>query len=111
MERILTEKVLIGVPAAGGIAIGPAHLYRRQGISAIRRKLEDGEVAAEVARYREAVTKTRAQISDMEQKMKEKLGAEHAAIFQAHQVVLDDPLFMEEIPESIQEKKLNPEFL
>jgi len=107
----LSEKVLNGVPASGGIAIGPVHLYRPEGFSTTKRTLLPEETSGEVSRYQDAVSKTRAQISELEAKVKVKLGEEHAAIFQAHQVVLDDPLFMEEIPASIQARHLNPEFL
>jgi phosphotransferase system enzyme I (PtsI) len=107
----MAEKIYNGIPASGGIAIGPAFLYHPQGLSSLRRNLRAEEIKAEVDRYREAMAKTRTQISELEGKMKAKLGEEHAAIFQAHQVVLDDPLFMEEIPQSIQTRRLNAEFL
>ncbi|HTC19779.1 MAG TPA: phosphoenolpyruvate--protein phosphotransferase [bacterium] len=107
----MAEKIYNGIPASGGIAIGPAFLYHPQGLSAPRRNLRAEEIKAELERYQESLKKTRVQISELEGKMKAKLGEEHAAIFQAHQVVLDDPLFMEEIPQSIQTRRLNAEFL
>ncbi len=107
----MTEKVFNGIAAAGGIAIGPAYLYHPQGFSVSRRNLRSEELSGELERYQSSLKKTRAQIAEMEEKMQEKLGKEHAAIFQAHQVVLDDPLFMEEIPNSIQTRRLNAEFL
>ena len=107
----MSEKIFNGVPASGGIAIGPAYVYHPEGFSVSRRNLKTEEVKDELDRYQAALKKTRAQISEMEEKMKEKLGREHAAIFQAHQVVLDDPLFMEEIPGAIQSRRLNAEFL
>ena len=105
------EKIYNGIPASGGIAIGPAILYHPRGTAAPRRSLRAEEIKAEVERYKEAMGKTRVQIAELEGKMKDKLGEEHAAIFQAHQVVLDDPLFMEEIPQAIQTRRLNSEFL
>jgi len=107
----LGEKIYNGIPASGGIAIGPALLYHPQGLAAPRRILRAEETKGEVERYQQAMAKTRAQIADLETKMKDKLGEEHAAIFQAHQVVLDDPLFMEEIPQAVQTRRLNAEFL
>jgi len=107
----VAEKIYNGVPASGGIAIGPAFLYHPQGLSTSRRNLRTEETKAEQDRYHQALTKTRAQISELEEKMKAKLGEEHAAIFQAHQVVLEDPLFLEEIPQAIQTRRLNAEFL
>ncbi len=107
----MAEKIYNGIPASGGIAIGPAFLYHPQGLSAPRRNLRAEEIKDELDRYQLSLEKTRVQISELEEKMKAKLGEEHAAIFQAHQVVLDDPLFMEEIPKSIQTRRLNAEFL
>ena len=107
----MAEKVYNGIPVSGGIAIGPAYLYHPQGLSAPRRSLRSEEVQKEIDRYREALLKTRLQIGEIEGKMKEKLGEEHAAIFQAHQVVLDDPLFNEEIPGAIRSRCLNAEHL
>jgi phosphotransferase system enzyme I (PtsI) len=107
----VAEKIFNGIPASGGIAIGPAFLYRPQGMTASRRNLRTEESGPEEIRYQQALQKTRAQISELENKMKAKLGEEHAAIFQAHQVVLDDPLFTDEIPNSIKTRRLNAEFL
>ncbi|HEY5039447.1 MAG TPA: phosphoenolpyruvate-utilizing N-terminal domain-containing protein, partial [bacterium] len=107
----MTEKVFNGIPASGGIAIGQAHLYHPEGFSTTRRSIKPDEVEGESARYQAAVAKTRAQISELEGKMRKKLGEEHAAIFGAHQVVLDDPLFTQDIPRSVKERHLNVEFL
>ncbi len=107
----MAEKILNGIPASGGIAIGPAYLYRPQGFSIPRKSLRAEEVGQELGRYLEALKKTREQILELEGRMKEKLGEEHAAIFQAHQVVLDDPLFLEEIPDAIRKRRLNAEHL
>ena len=107
----MIEKVLQGVPASGGIAIGPAYLYHRAGTNTSRRNLKNEEAASEILRYREAIAKTRDQIADIERKVKDELGEEHAAIFQAHQLVLEDPLFAQEIPEAIESRRLNAEFL
>lgn len=107
----MQEKILHGVPASGGISIGPAYLYHPQGFSAPRRTLKTEEVKEELTRFNNALLKTRTQIAELESKVKEKLGEEHATIFQAHQVMLDDPLFSDEIPEAIQARRLNAEYL
>jgi phosphotransferase system enzyme I (PtsI) len=107
----LAEKTFQGVAASGGIGIGPAYLYHPQGFSAPRRTLRPEEVDAEVTRYHEALRKTKDQILELETRMQEKLGDEHVAIFQAHQVVLEDPLFQEEVPDAISKRRLNAEHL
>jgi len=105
------EKILQGIPASGGIAIGPAFLYRPTGVASTRRTLRADEVEEETNRYLDALALTRQQIKEIEDKVQKELGDEHAAIFQAHQLVLDDPLFIEEIPKAIETRRLNAEFL
>lgn len=107
----MAEKRLKGVPASGGIAIGPAYLYQPQGLNVPRRSLKAEEVEGEVDRFHEARKKTRAQISKLAEVMKAKLGEEHAGIFRAHEMVLEDPLFLETIPDSIRKRRLNCEHL
>jgi phosphoenolpyruvate-protein phosphotransferase (PTS system enzyme I) len=107
----LSEKILHGVAAAGGIAIAPAYLYHPSGLTVPRRSLKSEDVETEVQRYLNAIAKTRIQIGEVADKAKEKLGDEHAAIFKAHQVVLDDPVFQQEIPDFIRKRRLNAEAL
>ncbi len=105
------EQVLPGIAASGGIAIGPAFIYHRPGFTIIRRTLQTQEVPLEVQRYLRALERTREQIRALADKVHEELGDEHAAIFQAHIVLLDDPVFINEIPRAIDTRRLNVEFL
>jgi phosphotransferase system enzyme I (PtsI) len=107
----LSEKIFHGVPASGGIAIGPAYLYHSQGLTVSRRKLKPEEVEPELKRFQEALAKTRAQIKGLEEKAKEKLGEEHASIFSAHQVLLEDPLFTEDVARIVSSDHINAEFV
>ena len=107
----MSEKILHGVAASGGIAIAPAYLYHPSGLTVPRRALKPEDTESEVQRYLNAIAKTRIQIGEVADKAKEKLGDEHAAIFKAHQVVLDDPVFQQEIPEAIRKRRLNAEAL
>ncbi len=107
----MAEKIFNGIAASGGIAIGPAYLYHPVGFTIPRRSLRAEEVDQELSRYQKALKLTREQILELEGRMKEKLGEEHSAIFQAHQIVLDDPLFLEEIPDAILKRRLNAEHL
>ncbi|HTA75611.1 MAG TPA: phosphoenolpyruvate--protein phosphotransferase [bacterium] len=107
----MSDKIFYGVAASGGIEIGPAYLYHAQGLTASRRLLKPEEVKFELERYQEALAKTRAQIVELEGRAKEKLGEEHASIFGAHQILLDDPLFTEEVPQVISKEHMNAEFV
>lgn len=107
----MPEKILQGVAASGGIAIAPVYLYHPSGLTVPPRALRAEETEAEVQRYLNAIAKTRIQIGEVEEKARGKLGDEHAAIFQAHQVVLDDPVFQQDIPGAIRGRRVNAEVL
>jgi phosphotransferase system enzyme I (PtsI) len=107
----VAEKVLQGIPASGGIAIGPGVSLPSHGDRPRAEASVAEEVALEVARYQEASPRPAPNPVEIESKVQKELGDEHAAIFQAHQIVLDDPLFVEEIPASIESRRLNAEFL
>jgi len=105
------EQILPGVAASSGIAIGPAFIYHRPGFTIVRRNIQTNEVAVEIQRYLRAIDRTREQIQELARKVHVELGDEHAAIFQAHIVLLDDPIFTAEIPQAIDQRRLNVEFL
>ncbi|HVM31618.1 MAG TPA: phosphoenolpyruvate--protein phosphotransferase [bacterium] len=107
----MAEKILQGVAASGGIAIAPLYLYHRSGFSVPRRSLKPEETEAEVQRYLNAIAKTRIQIGEVADRARHKLGEEHAAIFKAHQIVLDDPVFQQDIPEAVRHRRMNAEAL
>ena len=107
----MPEKIFYGVPASGGIEIGPAYLYYAQGLTIPRRLLKPEEIDPELKRFQAALTKTRDQIKELEERAKQKLGEEHASIFSAHQVLLDDPLFTEDVARAVSADHVNSEFV
>jgi phosphocarrier protein FPr len=77
-----------GIPASGGIAIGPLwHLKRRRLV--VERTARDP--AAEEKRLRRALESARAELRDLHDEVKARSGAGEAAIFRAHEAFLDDP--------------------
>lgn len=107
----MAEKIFKGIGASAGVAVGPAFLFNRMGFSVLRRVLRAEEVDEELERYWRALEATRLQLDGLVLKAKNELGEEHASIFKAHQMVLDDPIFVEEIPQAVRDRRLNVEFL
>ena len=59
----IKEIVLKGIPAAPGIAMGPAFILDKQEFIVPPRAILDNEVPIEIARFEEALIKTREEIS------------------------------------------------
>ena len=101
---------LKGIPAAPGIAIGTAlFLDESEERFVPRRAITDEQVPLEMLRLEEAMIKTRHQILGIQKRLSEDLGQEHAEIFNAHLLVLEDQSLREEIINGLKSQRLNVE--
>lgn len=96
-----------GLPAANGITIGPAWIYRPQVVEIVEKKITNPE--EEWLRYQNALAVTRVELQALEEKAKNEIGEEEAAIFQAHQEFLGDVELVNAVKEAIFNQKTNAE--
>lgn len=102
---------LKGVPAAPGVAMGKSVLYDVEEPILQRRTITEEQVPSEVLRLEEALILTRHQIVAIQKRLLEDLGAEHAEIFNAHLLVLEDQSLREEIINGLKTQRLNVEVI
>ncbi|MCR4338183.1 MAG: phosphoenolpyruvate--protein phosphotransferase [Candidatus Omnitrophica bacterium] len=107
----MSEIVLKGVPAAPGIAIGPAYILDQQEVIVAPRAILENEVPIEIARFEEALIKTREEIGGLKKKIDEEMGGQHAKIFDAHLMVLEDTMLNEEVIKRIRQEKQSAEYV
>ena len=88
-----------GINASPGIAIAKAFVYVKKELNISERPIDD--IAAEERRFNDAVEKSRAQLAAIYDRAVDELGAEEAAIFEAHAMFLDDPEFVGAIDSDI----------
>ncbi|MEY4386740.1 MAG: Phosphoenolpyruvate-protein phosphotransferase [Verrucomicrobiota bacterium] len=79
-------------------------------VSAARHNLSESAIAAEVLRFKQALVVTRQQLNELQRRVAGKSGSDHASIFEAHLLVLDDPEVNNEVLRAIQNEKVNAEF-
>lgn len=103
------ELILQGIGVSPGVAVGEAVVFATEGSVIPERSISENEVPLEIARFEEALIKTRHQISEIRQNVESMLGAEHAGIFDAHLLVVDDRYFIEEVIRNLREKLRNVE--
>lgn len=96
-----------GLPASNGIAIGPAWIYHPQVIEVVEKKINNPE--EEWLRYQNALAVTKTQLQALEEKAKNEIGDEEAAIFQAHQEFLSDVELINSVKQAIFDQKVNAE--
>lgn len=106
----MTRRVeLRGQGASRGVAIGPAYVFRRPGRAA-RRVVGPEEVAGELGRLRSALEAARRELEGVRERALREAGAEEAAIFDAHLLMLDDPELVGKAERAIREEGCNAEW-
>lgn len=108
-EQGKSEICLKGIGVSSGIAVCKAQLLSPQTSKAVSRSISEEEVPAEIVRFEEALIATHNQIKHIQKQVADVLGEEHASIFDAHILVVDDRTLIEEVIRTIKEDKLNVE--
>lgn len=100
-------KVLRGIPASRGIAIGPAFQFKKRELRIERYQKSDPQV--ERQRLENALEQARQELSQVLEKARSEVEAGTASIFEAHLMMLDDPDYLDAIRQKIIDELLNPE--
>ena len=99
---------LEGKSVFGGVSIGKIQFYKRNEITIKRTRVED--VEAEVERFQNAKAKTLELLKGLYEKALEDVGEANAMIFEAHQLMLEDPDYVESIENIIRTQDVNAEY-
>ncbi|WP_028986547.1 phosphoenolpyruvate--protein phosphotransferase [Thermicanus aegyptius] len=102
------SRVFHGIAASPGIAIGRAARLERQELKVEKREILSPE--DEIERFKQAITKAVTDLEEIYQKTLKELGEEKASIFQAHQMLLQDPVWTSEVENRIREESINGEY-
>lgn len=91
-----------------GIAIGKISVYRKNEQQVKRVRTEDTK--GELARYEAAKAAAVEQLQELYQKVLKEVGEANAAIFEIHQMMLDDGDYNESVENIIETQKVNAEY-
>ncbi|WP_214545677.1 phosphoenolpyruvate--protein phosphotransferase [Staphylococcus pseudintermedius] len=93
------SNIIKGIAASDGVAIAKAYLLVEPDLSFNNEKTDQPE--AEVQKFNEALNNSKIELTKIRNHAEEQLGADKAAIFDAHLLVLDDPELIQPIEEKI----------
>ena len=102
-------EMLKGIAASRGIAIAKAYRLVEPDLSIVKKLVED--VEEELKRFQRALESSKTELEDIREKAQVELGADKAAIFEAHLLVLSDPEFVSQIVAKIESEKVNAEYV
>lgn len=97
-----------GKSVFGGIAIGKIRVYKKEQQQVHRRKIED--VEAELARYVRAREQAIEQLKGLYDKALKEVGEANAAIFEVHQMMLEDGDYNESVENIVRSSQVNAEY-
>ncbi len=101
---------LTGIGVSPGIAVGPALIVEREEIPVVRLRLAPDTVEAEAERFLRAVGSSRVQLLGIKERLARDAGSPHGYIFDAHLLMLEDPLFKDRALAVIREEHVNAEW-
>ena len=100
--------ILQGKSVFGGVAIGKIQFFKRNEIQIKRRHVDDPE--AEIRRFRTAKEKALSELQQLYDKALTDVGEANAMIFEAHQLMLEDPDYNDSVENIINTQKVNAEY-
>ena len=101
-------EVYQGKSVFGGIAIGRISVHKKDEQQVKRVKIENPD--QEIARYRQAKQTAMEQLQDLYQKALKEVGEANAAIFEIHQMMLEDDDYNESVENIIRMQQVNAEY-
>ncbi|GIP16593.1 phosphoenolpyruvate-protein phosphotransferase [Paenibacillus montaniterrae] len=97
-----------GIAASPGIAIAQAVVVKQEHYVPVASTIVDAQ--AEWQRFEQALQAAKHDIERIYQLTHDKLGADHAEIFEGHLMMLEDPELIESVALAIKDEMLNAEF-
>lgn len=99
------SNLINGIAASDGVAIAKAYLLVEPDLSFTNEKITD--IDAEINKFKNAVEASKIELTKIRNNAEKQLGADKAAIFDAHLLVLDDPELIQPIEDKISNEKVN----
>jgi len=88
---------LKGIAAASGISIGPAYKIGKEELVVPKQEIRPEDIPLQIQLFEEALIKTRREIIELQKRIATDMGQDEAEIFDAHLLVLEDRMLIEEV--------------
>ena len=86
-----------GIAVSPGVAVGTAYCIHEIFVDPDKKRLEEQDITAELARYETARDQAGTDLRALRVKVEAQVGQEEAAIFRVHETILRDPAFTKQI--------------
>ena len=111
MKRVEKRSVYMGLGVSTGIFIGKVKLVEASNSVVYERAISVTRIPFEITEFQRAVQKSLEEIKQIKDYVHKNVGVEEGRIFDAHLLMLQDPLLVDEVVERIKKQHRNAEFL
>lgn len=109
MARADQERVFNGIPVSAGVCLGPVVVMGRRSFQIPRYTVGESLVSAEMQRFQQALVKTQEELRSIQRELCQRVEADEGGIFDAHLLVLEDQMIIDEVNRSIAQDGINVE--
>ncbi|TYB33310.1 MAG: phosphoenolpyruvate--protein phosphotransferase [Flexistipes sinusarabici] len=102
--------IIKGIPSSEGIVTGKCHLLDRSKIHVVKCNIDESDVSEEHKKFDAAIKKTEDYISHVREISLDKLGEDHAFIFDVYLLLLKDDMLVGETKRFIEKELVNAEY-
>ncbi len=102
---------LKGIAAASGISIGPVYKLGPEEFMVASSAITWEDIPLQIQLFEEALIKTRREIIELQKRISSDMGQEEAQIFDAHLLVLEDRMLIEEVISRLKKEQVNVAYI
>ena len=104
------EKIFHGIAVSAGVCRGKILVLHRARHIISRREISDANLESEIKRFEHSLVRTRTQIKEVQRRVTENMSSSEGDIFEAHLLMLEDRVVIDEVFRLIREQKVNADF-
>ncbi|MDD5775163.1 MAG: phosphoenolpyruvate--protein phosphotransferase [Candidatus Omnitrophica bacterium] len=102
---------LKGIAAAPGINIAPAYKFGKEEFDIPMQPIKAEEIPLQIQLFEESLIATRKEIIELQKRIAQEMGQEEAQIFDAHLLVLEDRMLIEEVISRLKKDQVNVPYI
>ncbi len=103
-------RTIKGIGVSPGVVIGKVMVLHAEEIVVPKSEINDSQIPNEIARFEDALTKTRAELLGIRRKISQEIGRDHSDIFNAHLLILEDRTLIEDVINLIRTEHVSTEY-
>ncbi len=108
--QVKGEKIYPGIAVSAGVCRGKVIVLHRSRHAIIKRELAPDAIVAEAKRFEQALVRIREQLTEIQRHVSTTMSSSEAEIFDAHLLMLEDPMVIGEVLRLIREERMNADY-